>query len=418
MSNEIPEKFNKCLLYLLIFLMVLTGSLNTILMKCIQKLESLGEAFEGHHWFSTQLMFLAELLPLFYYIYFTHKRKKQNLISSKLKNNDEIQEEEAKKKPPIPTNLIFAITAGCDLLGNVASILGLTYLSSSLFQMMKGFLLFFICLFSKILLNNPIYRHHILGVCSLIIGLILVGISSIINSDKDSNIVKHPLIGAFLIIVSQFFTSGVYVFEEKFIKLYDIIPSQIVGFEGLWGLSIFTILLIIFQFIPCDDWDIKDDLCTRNDDKKYYMENSIFALKQMWNNKTILILYFFYVISVCLYNIVGVNLTKLVSSAARAVVDNGRTVSVWLFFLIFNPVPGTKENFRVVQFIGLLFIVFGTLVYNEIIVLPFCGLDYDIRQKIVERDKENLIKKLEEEEDEEKLYISIKGKDNIIINNI
>ena len=85
MPNEIPEKFNKCLLYLLIFLMILTGSLNTILMKCIQKLESLGEAFEGHHWFSTQLMFLAELLPLFYYIYLNHKRKKQNLISSKLK---------------------------------------------------------------------------------------------------------------------------------------------------------------------------------------------------------------------------------------------------------------------------------------------------------------------------------------------
>ena len=137
----------------------------------------------------------------------------------------------------------------------------------------------------------------------------------------------------------------------------------------------------------------------------------------MWSEKSILIIYIFLFISVALFNVFSINLTKLVSSTARAVVDNLRSVFVWLFFLFFEPVKGTKETFNFVEFIGLLFIVFGTLFYNEIIVLHFCGLDNDIRQSLVKRKKEELIKKLEEEDDEKKLYISVQGKDNIETSN-
>ena len=41
---------------------------------------------------------------------------------------------------------------------------------------------------------------------------------------------------------------------------------------------------------------------------------------------------------------IGINLTKLVSSTARAVVDTVRTVFIWVFFLIFEPVEGTHER--------------------------------------------------------------------------
>ena len=124
----------------------------------------------------------------------------------------------------------------------------------------------------------------------------------------------------------------------------------------------------------------------------------------MLEKKAILIVYIFYVVSIALYNIVGINLTKLVSSTARAVVDTVRTVFIWLFFLCFEPVEGTKETFHVLQFIGFLFLVFGTLVYNEIIVLPFWGLDYYTRVNIAKREAEK--------DEEGKLYVSIDGKDS------
>ena len=182
----------------------------------------------------------------------------------------------------------------------------------------------------------------------------------------------------------------------------------------------YYILLIIFQFIPCDNSDIKEEICTKNDENKFLLEDSIFAFRQMWEKKSIFILYLLYIITVPFFNVFGVKLTILVSSTARAVVDNARSVLVWLFFFFIETAPDTKENFRLVQFIGLLFLVFGTLVYNEIVVLPFWGLDYNIRPNLVKRQKERFIKKLEEEDDDEseenrekKLYESVQGKDSI-----
>ena len=306
-------------------------------------------------------------------------------------------------------------------MGAVFSNFALIYLSSSLYQMMKSLLLVFICLWSKIFLHNDIYKHHLLGIGCLIFGLILGDVSALLYREEDISIAEHPIKGIILIILSQLFFSGVYIIQEIFIKHYDIHASQIVGFEGLWGIIIFTLLLIIFQFIPCDNWDIKEEICTKNDKKKYLLEDSIFALRQMWEKKSIFILYLLYIISVSFFNVFGVKLTILVSSTARAVVDNARSVVVWLFFLFIETAPDTKERFRIVQFIGLLFLVFGTLVYNEIIVLPFWGLDYNIRPNLVKRQKERFIKKLEEEDDddefeenrEKKLYMSVQGKDSI-----
>ena len=167
----------------------------------------------------------------------------------------------------------------------------------------------------------------------------------------------------------------------------------------------YTILLIIFQFVSCDNWgdSLKEGICAVDDKNKYHIEDTIFAFRQMWNRKAILIVYIFYVVSIALYNIVGINLTKLVSSTARAVVDTVRTVFIWLFFICFEPVPNTRETFRILQFIGFCFLVFGTLVYNEILVIRFCNLDYYTRDNI---------RKRKNEKEQERLYVSVDGKDS------
>jgi hypothetical protein len=279
-----------------------------------------------------------------------------------------------------------------------------------MFQMMRGLELFFVCLWSKIFLKNPIYRHQILGVGTLIFGLSLVGLNSILN-DKDSDVAKNPVVGIILLSTSQLFTSTEYIIQEKFIKHYDVHPFQLVGFEGLWGSLMYGILLIIFQLVSCDDWSdtLRKGICFTNDVEESHIEDTIFAFKQMWDNKGLLVVYIFYVVSIALYNIVGINLTKLVSSTARAVVDTVRTVFIWGFFLFFTPVEGTKEEFHILQFIGFIFLVCGTLVYNEIVTLPFWNLDYYTRVNIAERAKKLKEKNGgETEDDREKLYDSSK----------
>ena len=77
MADEKPKPFNKILLYILIGLMILTGSINTIFNKILQKLDGKGVLFEQHHWIITFGMFLGELVSIFLYAYIVYKRKKE-----------------------------------------------------------------------------------------------------------------------------------------------------------------------------------------------------------------------------------------------------------------------------------------------------------------------------------------------------
>ena len=425
---EEKKPFNKFLLYILIGLMILTGSINTIFNKILQKLYGKGIIFEQHHWIITFGMFLGELVSIFFYIYILFKIKKEennnsdeNLLEGHPKESGEKVEEkqnkedkedkegkegdEEKKLPPIPSNFIFFITAGCDLLATTINTFGLTYLATSMYQMMRGAELFFVCLWSKIFLKNPVYRHAILGIGSLIFGLFLVGLNSVLFKGDNVENAKNPIVGIILMLISQLFSSTEYIFQEKFIKQYDVHPFQLVGFEGLWGSLMYAVLLVIFQYSDCSGWnkDLEEGICFYYNETKtginetnetyYYnetisrIENTEFAFKQMGDNIALLLVYIFYIVSIALYNIVGINLTKLVSSTARAVVDTVRTVFIWLFFLLFSPVEGVHETFYVLQFVGFIFVVCGTLIYNEIVTIPWYNLDFYTRDKIEERKK-------------------------------
>jgi len=193
----------------------------------------------------------------------------------------------------------------------------------------------------------------------------------------------------------------------------------------------YSILLIIFQFADCSGWDqdIREGICFFYNETynvtyvngTYYdvnktiskIEDTDFAFRQMDDNTSLLVVYIFYIVSIALYNIVGINLTKLVSSTARAVVDTVRTVFIWLFFLCFEPVPNVGETFYPLQLFGFILLVFGTLVYNEILVLPFWGLNYYTRDNIAKREKaQKQLGSPVKPEENDRLYLSTDGKDS------
>lgn len=93
----------------------------------------------------------------------------------------------------------------------------------------------------------------------------------------------------------------------------------------------------------------------------------------MGENPWIIVYSIAIVFSMACFNGSGVAVTKYGSSPQRATLDTARTVIIWLFFLIF-PVPG-GEVFSYLQLVGYIMIVPGTLIYNEIVVIPFCGFD-------------------------------------------
>lgn len=91
--------------------------------------------------------------------------------------------------------------------------------------------------------------------------------------------------------------------------------------------------------------------------------------------------------SIALYNSTNVAVTKYASCVQKATINTSKPALVWIFFLIY---PGKgHERFIWLQIIGFALIIFGTLMYNEILVLPFFGLNLNTQDAIDKRQKEN-----------------------------
>ena len=60
-----------------------------------------------------------------------------------------------------------------------------------------------------------------------------------------------------------------------------------------------------------------------------------------------------------------------------------RTALIWVFFLIYR--GKGHEEFKWLELIGFILLVCGTLVYNEIVQIPFFGFNQNTKAAIAQR---------------------------------
>jgi hypothetical protein len=87
--------------------------------------------------------------------------------------------------------------------------------------------------------------------------------------------------------------------------------------------------------------------------------------------------------SIASFNAFGVAVTKNASSAQRSTIDTSRTVLIWVVQLATG-----AEIFDPLQLVGFIFLVAGTLVYNEIVIIPWMGFDKNTKIARAKREKE------------------------------
>jgi hypothetical protein len=140
-----------------------------------------------------------------------------------------------------------------------------------------------------------------------------------------------------------------------------------VGLEGMWGLTYYLFLLPIMQIFTCGSPNAKGFglLCNYG-----YLENSSFAFYQMGQNGIIILELFLTIISIAAFNSFGIATTKYASAAQRSTIDTSRTLTIWILSCLLG-----LETFIALEIPGFILLAFGTLLYNEIIVLPFWGFD-------------------------------------------
>lgn len=382
-----PEERDKAntisapLLYLIMLLMLIFGTCNTVVMKAqddhvIYPDETKDHKKYNHPFFQCFNMFVGELCCLGAYAL------RLLLCKPKRQVDNESEGEEVPLSPgareankvQLKTKinpLLLAIPAAFDICGSTLMFVGLTQCAASIYQMMRGAIVVITAGMAMIFLGRKQYTHHYVSLVMIVAAVAIVGVAGIVASDdgEDDKTPTTP-IGVGLIILAQLFTGGQFVTEEKLLSGYYLDPLLVVGLEGFWGCVYYSILLPIFQNVHCETKPDSNGLCHYNPEDGYGPKaGTIEDTKEAWKNLTgdsfLIATSIGIIISIACFNATGVAITKYASAPQRSTVDTSRTLLIWIVQMAMG-----QETFIWGQLVGFVLLVAGTLIYNEIWIVP------------------------------------------------
>lgn len=275
--------------------------------------------------------------------------------------------------------------------------------------MVRGAVILITALFSVIFLKKKLFKHHYIGCGLVFVGVGLVGVANFAfpSSSQGSTVsTDMQIIAISLVVISLFFNGTLFVSEEKLFSKFIIDPMEIVGTEGCWGLLYYAIVLPIISTIPCN---LGKNVCVFWKGE-YRIESPGQYFYQAGHDSWLLVAIIFGILTIAIYNICGVSITKYVSALARSVIDAVRTVVIWAFGIILTATNSSDqwhwENLRyqaiIIELFGFILLVTGNLVYNELIKLPF-AMPPPAEEKNEENGTENLLSLQNNSSDEKKM---------------
>lgn len=371
-----------------------TGSLNTITTKLIFQADGVTidgtKANYNAEWFSTFIMFVGELfcfciygvMRLIYNKCIAH-RHQDALEDGNLTHEEReaiiekrkyalITADELTRNPtgglgwkyPLYVTLFAALDIGGTTLGNI----GYNNCDASIIQIIRGFVIVFTMIVSRIILGAKPVNYQYIGVGFLFFGLILVGVSAVLNAINADEFageggVRGVIQGIGLTLVGQIFAAFQYTLEEKLLKQDDgsvapIPPLFLVGSEGLAGCILcLALVLPVCSAIPGHDHGSYEN-----------MKNSFYMFV---HNDFIWGMYLLQICSISVFNWCGFIYSKNLSAATRTCVDTMRTVVVWIVMVIcFYSTNGDFgeifTKYTTIQVVGFLFMVLGTLTHGDV----------------------------------------------------
>ena len=349
-------------------LYLIFGSGTTILIKEMDMLMISNHNF-AHPYIQCTYLFLGQSFCLLIYLSYKCIKRKKNRVS-------EYRQLRRKCSSTLPTVysklgiFSFSIPGILYIFSTYLMFIGLALSAVSVYQIIRCIITVPVLIFSLIFLKRKFFKHHILGVSCITIGALAVMIDSILERSSSSS---DPIVGSVVLIVSQIIAGAVLVYEEYLMEKIYVEPIEAVGVEGFVGLCVSSVILVVLNFIPCSD----RDFCYGGK-----VENTLEVMTDIVDNWGLLVLVISTVVVIAVLYWSGIYTTRYASALARATMDSARIVVVWVFSLIVG-----WESFLWVELVGFIIVIFGTLVYNEIIILPIFGLKESVEMHHIEKNK-------------------------------
>ncbi|KNC98291.1 uncharacterized protein SPPG_06687 [Spizellomyces punctatus DAOM BR117] len=365
--------------------MLFTGTVNTILnklqdMTCVENCEdpdtSRREYFEQPLW-QTLNMFVGEALCLLVYyigVYLESRRSSSSgdyqPVAIHPEDPTSVQADTATSPnrsstestpliagssiPPLTgtKNLLLWLPTLCDMTATTLMNVGLIHVSASIYQMLRGSVVLFTGTLSVYFLGrkHPLYRWFAL--IMVFLGVAVVGLSSIIEKpDPNKGPVKSSFTGVLLVVLAQTFTALQFVIEEKIMGRYELPAIKAVGLEGLFGLvSVGLGMPVLYYAFGVGTGNFFD---------------LPVGFHQLFSHAQILYAGIGIIFSIAFFNWFGLSVTRSISATSRSTIDTCRTLFIWMISLGLG-----WENFRWLQVVGFVILIYGTFLFNDVVSPP------------------------------------------------
>ncbi|PNP48800.1 hypothetical protein TGAMA5MH_00254 [Trichoderma gamsii] len=274
--------------------------------------------------------------------------------------------------------LLLALPAICDICGTTLMNIGLLLVAASIYQMTRGALVLFVGLFSVVFLRRTLHLFQWISLVGVVLGVAVVGLAGAIWPDVKANIISRGLsvitgspdglsdvskavIGVTLIAGAQIFTATQFVLEEYLLERSPIDPLRVVGWEGIFGFVVTVVVMLVLHLA-----------IGRTEAGRYGYFDAAEGLRQMYNDKALLISSVIIMISIGGFNFFGLSVTRTVSATSRSTIDTCRTLFIWVVSL------GLRwESFKWLQIVGFALLVYSTFLFNGIVQPPLEFLRVD-----------------------------------------
>ena len=237
--------------------------------------------------------------------------------------------------------------------------------------------------FSHFLLKTKIFIHHRITIILIIISLCSMSVCAfIVLDEKDSRNWPYFIsLGLKFIILSLGDVLNKRLFNEKF-----LLPHTLMFLRGIFNACMFIILIPIIIIIKNNKSEKLFKFWNINEDKNMNIFIQIFLF--------ILYIFFFSFKIFCLMKVIYIFSPQYVAFLNQ----------VFYLFLLLRCRINAKDNTAIIitDVFCLFIIIFSTLVFNEIIILNFCGLNENTKEALKLRESQeidNIKASLKNEED-------------------
>jgi drug/metabolite transporter (DMT)-like permease len=269
---------------------------------------------------------------------------------------------------------LVSVPALCDLTASILQNIALLYLVPSVWQMLRGCILLFTALLAIFYRHQKLRAVDWIGVGTTLVGVTVVGLSALMRGDSgaDASVANAPkgmkILAMGLMVLGQGLQAFQTIVEEELLHDIDATESEVVAFEGLWGLYFTTFIAMPIANILPEDWGMG------------IYENSIESFIMIGNSDKLIGLVIGYCAAICGLNITGMIVTAISSAIHRNIYEALRAIAVWtLSVIIFYIWPDSQagepvDKWSALQGAGFILSIMGSFIYNRVIKLP--GFDY------------------------------------------